>query len=137
MKKIIPIILLAVIFSACGKGKSEAEDFSLFIEKFYSDSAFAVTRMDTVMGYHPYEQLSDGIPDNERYKYQWPIEELKKEWSLFNGIRSDKNCVRDQSIEGIKAKGSIGIPDSCISIELLFHLKDNKWYLDGCDIDAI
>ena len=124
--------------SAENKRLIEGEDFTAFIDRFHSDSIFAVSRIsESVTGINTEAEKYDSIADKYSYDYVWPLEEIKDDLSWFQEMREDAEYKCDKTVKDNCAVERIYMPDTCIRVLLRFRLKDGKWYLYGYDMYMI
>ena len=124
--------------SAVNKHLMDGEDFNVFIDRFHSDSVFAVSRIsESVTGINTEAEKYDSIADKYSYDYVWPLEEIKDDLSWFQEMREDDEYKCDKTVKDGCAEERIYMPDTCIRVLLRFRLKDEKWYLYGYDMYMI
>jgi hypothetical protein len=124
--------------SAVNEQLMEGEEFSTFIDRFHSDSVFAVSRIsESVTGINTEAEKYDSIADKYSYDYVWPLEEIKDDLSWFQEMREDDEYKCDKTVKDNCAEERIYMPDTCIRVLLRFRLKDGKWYLYGYDMYMI
>ena len=124
--------------SAVNKRLIKGEDFTTFIDRFHSDSVFAVSRIsESVTGINTEAEKYDSIADKYSYDYVWSLEEIKDDLYWFKEMREDDEYKCVKTVKDDNAEELIYMPDSCIRVLLRFSLKDGKWYLCGYDMNMI
>ena len=146
MRKIIPILLFVCICFACTNSKPNAdntdiitsqslvdgEPFSEFIEKFHSDSLFAMTRIaEKTEGFNSdlveFDSLKDDFVGGECF---WTKEEMRTDWSYVSYIRQLKDEYKVKyEMRNDSAFECVYIPESDCFIDLIFKLKNKEWHL--------
>lgn len=149
--KTLLFVFVGMIVSCSGKSHNESkhlledsaenqqlmkgEDFTTFIDRFHSDSVFAVSRIsESVTGINTEAEKYDSIADKYSYDYVWPLEEIKDDLSWFQEMRKDNEYKCEKTVKDDNAEEHIYMPDSCIRVFLRFRLKNGKWYLYGYDM---
>lgn len=146
MRKIIPVLLFVCICFACNNSKPNAdntdnitsqslvggEPFSEFIEKFHSDSLFAMTRIaEKTEGFSSdlvvFDSLQDDFVGGECF---WTKEEMRSDWCYINYIRQIKDEYKVKyEMRNDSAFECVYIPESDCLIDIIFKLKNKEWYL--------
>ena len=120
----------------------EKESFSTFIEKFHTDSIFALSRIKgEIKGTNTDDYTRDSIDNSDETEYLgnteriWNKDELKDELYVFNTLRKDKKKYttkfinKDDCVEEI-----LYIPETGFSLHILFQLNGNKWFVKQYDV---
>jgi len=122
MKKLIYLLLVAIIVSSCGTGSSvpkEAEDFDTFIEQFHSDKDFQMSRIHFPLK-GTYSDF-DGSVEWSKESWHFISESVHSVDAEYYDIKDDRKEY--EVMQGVYCKG-------CgFSYELRFELTDNKWFL--------
>lgn len=121
-------------------GTNDVESFSEFIEKFHSDSVFAMSRInEETQGTDTDEYTRDSVSSDsvvylDNTERIWSKEEMGKYLNYFNQLRRDEKkystsfVKKDSCIEEI-----LCIPGSGFSMNIYFQLSENKWFVKQCD----
>lgn len=148
MKKSSRIILLLItvlLAGSCKKTSSKEltsndeavgsmESFMVFIDKFHTDSVFAMSRLcDIIYGYNSDTQRYDSVLDDLVMDTVWNKEVLPDYYLDLNTFRDFDNTVEEYDSTSTSAKETIYVPETGQSIKLVFTKRAQKWYLARFD----
>jgi hypothetical protein len=122
MKKLLYLLLAAIIISSCGSGNSsskEAETFDTFIEQFHSDKDFQMSRIQFPLK-GTYSDF-DGSIEWSKNSWDFIPQSVHAADTEYYEIKDDRKEY--EVMQGVYCKG-------CgFSYELKFELIDKEWFL--------
>ncbi|MFP4093547.1 MAG: DUF4348 domain-containing protein [Cyclobacteriaceae bacterium] len=120
MKNIFWLIFLLLFSAACRSSRQakSPEDFTQFYERFLTDSAFQMSRIDFPLpGLRPDE--------SEDTAYQW----TREEWIMLKKPELDSTYLRELEVSDTLATDEIYMESSGFYFKMVYEPIKRKWHL--------
>lgn len=112
------------------KDVNVTESFMGFIDRFHSDSVFAMSRLcDQILGYNSDSKRYDYTSDEFVADTLWKNEDIPYYLYEINEFKNSSEVITDVDSTHYPICEHMFIPESSCYIDLIFVLKSNKWHL--------